>query len=149
MNASGWISWITTLISSLITSGIGLYVLQKLFNRKAERDERERKVEEDRKQKQRDDDEAARRRLEHEELLADARATAQRSALEAAHIEAETFRRMCEDCQRRILSMEERAREHEARERKLVAALRATIRALDSDDPAAKQAAIEAGRELI
>lgn len=75
-------------------------------------------------------------------LLSEAQQIAQTTALQSMRDGNESLRKQCTDCQVRLTEMELDLRQTKA-------ALRATVRALDKNDPGQLDTAITAARELI
>lgn len=142
MTGAEWINWATNLATVAVSSGIVVTLLQKIFNRKLEAEDRERKEKDDKRQEERAGEERDRRRREADDLLAESRAIAQRSALESANSALQVVREQCADCTARLTASEQR-------ERKLVAVLRTIIRGLDANDPTRIDVAVATAKELI
>lgn len=98
MSGSEFINWATNLVTVLVTSGVFGIVLQKRFNRKAERDEAERLEREKERDADREKEDAERRHRDQEDLLAQSRAVAQRSALESANAAYQQVSDRCDRC---------------------------------------------------
>lgn len=98
MNGAQWINWATNLITIVITSGIGVLVLQKVFDRKVNKQEIEREEQDAIRRAEHDREEKSRRAREAEELLAASRATAQKTALDSANSAFKTVKAQCDDC---------------------------------------------------
>lgn len=97
------------------------------------------------------------------QMLAEAQALAQKTALDSAHEAYQSVKEQCDACQKRLARAEERLQrseqrmqiseqrlaESDDRARKSQAALRAIVRVMDANDPTQIDAAITAARELI
>lgn len=90
------------------------------------------------------------------QMLAEAQALAQKTALDSAHEAYQSVKEQCDACARRLASTEERLhateeRMHtaEERDRNKDRVLRTIIRVMDSNDPTDIESAINAARELL
>lgn len=97
------------------------------------------------------------------QMLAEAQALAQKTALDSAHEAYQSVKEQCDACSRRLalaeeslksserrqLLAEERLQLSEERGRRFQTALRAIVRVMDAKDPTQIDAAIDAARELV
>ncbi len=83
------------------------------------------------------------------QLLAQAQALAQKTALDSAHEAYESVRAQCDACTKRLAVTESRLRRAEEREDTIMEVLRTLVLVLDAADPTGIDAAVAAARKLV
>jgi hypothetical protein len=102
VNAAWWINWLTNLVTLAAGGGIGLAIITKWLNRKVDAHEADRKKRDDERQDERDREDRDRRRRDSEDLLAESRSVAQRTALESANSALATVEKRCDNCEKKL-----------------------------------------------
>lgn len=147
---------IVTVLVAILGSG-GLWTTLQQFK------DRNTRKQEQRAAAARESAEQERASVTKAQMLAEAQALAQKTALDSAHTAYESVRDQCDACQLRLTRAEQRIVEHEQserrneiriydleqRERKHLAVMRKTVRAIDSSDPTTVTDAVAAMRDLI
>ena len=129
---------VVTILAAIAGSG-GLWgTLQLLLNRQGRRV--------DAAKAQLEEDQIA---VTRAQMLMDAQALAQKTALDSAHEAYQSVREQCAACMKRLTAAESRLQDAERREDAMSVVLRTLVRVLDSADPTGIDAAVNAARKLV